>query len=61
VKWNESIHALVSIIENPNIELGYRNLLRYYVDNNMEYEKDCVDFLIKNKFTNDNNTNTSKK
>lgn len=59
MKWQNSISALVSILDNPNIESGYKYLLEYYKSNNMKYEEDCIIFLINKKFKNANNANIS--
>ncbi len=59
MKWEKSIFALVSILENPKIEKGYRELKKYYESNNLKYESECIDFLINEKFKNDNNANIS--
>lgn len=60
MNWEKSIFALVSILENPFIENGYKELKKYYESNKMEYEADCVDLLINKKFKNDNNSNINK-
>jgi hypothetical protein len=59
MKWEKSILALVSILENPLVENGYRELKKYYELNNMNYEVECIDFLIKEKFKNAHNADIS--
>jgi hypothetical protein len=62
MKWQKSIEILVSILENPHIEAGYRDLKKYYESNNLSKEAECIQFLINNKFSkNANNSNTSQK
>ena len=60
MKWEKSIIALVSILENPLVEAGYRDLKKYYESNNLIEEAECVQFLLDKKFKNVNNTNISK-
>lgn len=60
MKWEKCILSLISILENPHIEAGYRDLKRYYELNKLKYEADCIQFLIDKKF-NVNNTNINKK
>lgn len=61
MKWEKSIFALNSILENPFIQTGYKELIKYYDSNKMNYEKECIEFLLKKKFENDNNSNINKK
>ena len=49
------------ILDNPFIEKSYQKLYEYYLNNKMNYEADCLFYLIKNKFTNANNSDISKK
>lgn len=49
------------ILDNPFIEKSYQKLYEYYLNNKMNYEADCLFYLINNKFTNANNSDTSKK
>lgn len=49
------------ILDNPFIEKNYQKLYEYYLNNKMNYEADCLSYLINNKFTNANNSDTSKK
>lgn len=60
MNWEKCISALVFILENPFAEKGYQNLLDYYKANNLTHQAESVEYLIKNKF-NDNDTNTSQK
>ena len=61
MKWEKSIIALVSILENPLVESGYKQLKNFYDANNLEHESNCIDYLIKIKFKNDKNSNISEK
>lgn len=56
MKWEKCINFLVSILENPDIDYGYKLLKKYYDSNNMTYESECIEHLIKEKFQNDNST-----
>jgi hypothetical protein len=60
MKWEKCIISLVNILENPDFESGYSMLKKYYESNNMQYEAECIDYLIKEKFKNDNSTNNCK-
>jgi len=60
MKWEKSIFALNSILENPFVQTGYKELIKYYESNEMQYEKECLDFLLKLKFENDNDSNNNK-
>jgi hypothetical protein len=60
MKWEKSIIALVSILDNPLIEAGYRDLKKYYESNNLIQEAECIQFLLDEKFKNVNNTNINK-
>ena len=44
------ILALAFILENPFVEKGYRDLYKYYQNENMVHEASCIDELIKEKF-----------
>ena len=59
MKWEKSILALISILENPFVENGYEELKKYYKSNNMEYEVNCIQFLLNEKFKNADDTNIS--
>ena len=59
--WEKCIKALSYILENPFTEKGYEDLKIYYKSNNMNYEVEVIDQLIKVKFKNDNNTNSDEK
>ena len=59
--WEKCTKALYFIVENPNMEKGYKQLSEYYKINNMNYEKDVIDSLILYKFKNVNNTNYNEK
>jgi hypothetical protein len=61
INWEKSLAGLLLIIENPSSEKGYCDLMKYYQKNNLFYEADCIDFLIKSKFKNANSTDISKK
>lgn len=61
MNWEKSISALISILENPLVEKGYKELKRYYEANNLNYESECIEYLINKKFKNAHNSNTSKK
>jgi hypothetical protein len=55
------ILAFKSILENPFIEKGYKELKRVYEKNQKNQEAEDIDFLIKNKFKNEiNNSNSSQ-
>jgi hypothetical protein len=56
------ILAFKSILENPFIEKGYKELKTVYEKNKKNQEANDIDFLIKNKFKYESNdTNTSEK
>ena len=57
MKWEKCLISLVGILEDPDIEINYNQLKKYYESNNMKYEAECIEYLIKEKFKNDNNTN----
>jgi hypothetical protein len=61
MKWEKCVEALISILENPFLENGYKELKDYYESNNMKYESSCVEYLIINKFKNVDDPNFSKK
>lgn len=61
INWEKSLAGLLLIIESPSSEKGYADLRKYYEKSNLFYEAECIDFLIKNKFKNANNTDISKK
>lgn len=55
------ILAFTSILENPFIEKGYRELKRVYEKNKKNQEAEDIDFLIKNKFNYEPNDSNSSK
>lgn len=56
------IIAFASILENPFIEKGYKELVKVYEKNKKNQEADDIKFLIQNKFNYEtNNSNSSKK
>lgn len=59
MKWEKSINFLVKILENPDLSFGYELLRSYYESNNMNYEADCLNYLIQQKFKNANSTDNS--
>lgn len=58
--WDFCIKTLIAILDKPNAEKGYQDLKNYYLSNNMNENASAIDFLIKNKF-NDDDTNIDKK
>lgn len=58
--WEKCIKALSYIVENPFVEKGYEDLKKYYISNNLNYEAEVIDQLIKIKFKNVNNTDNNK-
>ena len=58
--WENCIKALSYIVENPFAEKGYEDLRKYYISNNLNYEAEIIDQLIKIKFKNVNDTNNNK-
>lgn len=61
MKWEKCVLSISEILENPDVERGYEDLKKYYDSNNLKYEKDCIDYLIYQKFKNANRSNTSQK
>ena len=45
--WEKCIKALSYIVENPFTEKGYEDLRKYYISNNLNYEAEIIDQLIK--------------
>lgn len=58
--WEKCISALSFILENPFVEKGYEDLLKYYKSNNMQYESEVINQLLIKKFKNDNSDNNKK-
>lgn len=49
----EYILAFTSILENPFIEKGYRELKKCYEKNGQIEEMQAIEFLLKERFRND--------
>jgi hypothetical protein len=43
-------HLLVQVLDSPNHPRAYRELKKYYHDNNLEAEASAVAFLIESRF-----------
>lgn len=54
------METLIGIMENPNVEKGYQDLKKHYLNNEMTEEAKVIDFLIEQKF-NANNSNIDQK
>lgn len=60
IDWNKGFSALNLILEHPSAEKGYKDLSFFYLSNKMQQNAEAINFLIKEKF-NDNDSNISKK
>lgn len=60
INWDKAISAFKLILEHPSAEKGYKNLSDFYIKNKMQLNAEAINFLIKEKFD-DNNSNISKK
>jgi hypothetical protein len=50
ISWEDSIRALVLILENPWAQKGYEDLEKYFKSNNMDSESEAINFLLREKF-----------
>jgi len=59
IDWDKAFSAFKLILEYPSAEKGYKDLCNFYNKNKMQKNAEAINFLIKEKF-NDNDSDISK-